>query len=40
LHALFSTIRNINDVGAAIDHMDFDGVLYASPFARAVAQDD
>lgn len=34
LHALFATIRNINDVDAAIDHLEFEGVLYDKPTSR------
>ena len=34
LHALFASIRNVNDVNKAIDQMEFNGVLYDKPMNR------
>ncbi|MGI6242814.1 MAG: UvrD-helicase domain-containing protein [Prevotella sp.] len=35
LHTLFASIRTIDDVGRAIDQMEFDGVLYDKPMNRS-----
>jgi ATP-dependent exoDNAse (exonuclease V) beta subunit len=34
LHALFASIRSVDDVGKAIDQLEFDGVLYDKPMNR------
>jgi ATP-dependent exoDNAse (exonuclease V) beta subunit len=38
LHALFASIRNISDVGRAINQLEFDGVLYDKPMNREELQ--
>ncbi len=34
LHALFASVRDVNDMDKAIDQLEFDGILYDKPMTR------